>query len=120
MKIPRTHCGKGHEFTERNTYEHKGKRHCRRCRAAESRKLSVKPTSAYQRRKKLHWAVGTKALCKVHNRGAWRRVRRKSDVTCTNCKLVWFKLGLVSRETARDLYRPRRKSQATKAVRSRK
>lgn len=27
----KTHCPKGHEYTEENTYHHKGRRHCKAC-----------------------------------------------------------------------------------------
>jgi len=33
----KTHCDSGHEFTEANTYWHKGKRQCRKCRDARDR-----------------------------------------------------------------------------------
>ena len=37
-----THCKRGHEFTPENTYEHQGRRHCRRCRAdAQYRRMHV-------------------------------------------------------------------------------
>jgi hypothetical protein len=44
MKIPRTHCGKGHEFTEKNTQIWMGKRYCRTCNAA--RELKRRRTKA--------------------------------------------------------------------------
>ena len=37
MLTPRSHCGYGHEFTEKNTYEWKGKRYCRRCQSERDR-----------------------------------------------------------------------------------
>ena len=30
-----THCKRGHEFTDANTYRNKGKRYCRACRAGD-------------------------------------------------------------------------------------
>lgn len=32
-----THCGKGHEFDEPNTYYYRGKRYCRACRNVNSK-----------------------------------------------------------------------------------
>ena len=34
----RTHCFRGHEFTEANTYQYRGHRQCRACRAAADRR----------------------------------------------------------------------------------
>lgn len=34
-----THCKAGHLLNESNTYEHRGRRHCRRCRADRAREL---------------------------------------------------------------------------------
>lgn len=31
LQPPRTHCKHGHEFTQENTYENRGKRFCRQC-----------------------------------------------------------------------------------------
>ncbi|QZE10899.1 hypothetical protein SEA_CHISANAKITSUNE_112 [Gordonia phage ChisanaKitsune] len=33
----KTHCDHGHEFTPENTYEYRGKRHCRVCQRKRSR-----------------------------------------------------------------------------------
>jgi len=33
----KTHCVNGHEFTDENTYLHRGHRHCRKCGREESR-----------------------------------------------------------------------------------
>lgn len=46
----KTHCVHGHEFTPENTYMHRGKRHCRACRArswrvAGGRRSRAKPQS---------------------------------------------------------------------------
>lgn len=34
----KTHCKRGHEFTEENTYRWQGKRHCRTCQRLRQRK----------------------------------------------------------------------------------
>lgn len=39
LKRSKTHCVHGHEFTDENTYWSAGKRSCRTCRAAASRRL---------------------------------------------------------------------------------
>ncbi len=41
-----THCKRGHEFTEANTYWHREKRNCRNCRAAQMRRQYAKRQSA--------------------------------------------------------------------------
>ena len=37
-QIKQTHCIHGHEFTEENTYRHRGHRYCRTCREDVSRR----------------------------------------------------------------------------------
>lgn len=36
-EVRKTHCVRGHEFTDANTYHHGGRRHCRSCRRAQRR-----------------------------------------------------------------------------------
>lgn len=43
----RTHCPAGHEYDEQNTYRYKGKRACKKCRAANQRR-------SYQKMKTLN------------------------------------------------------------------
>lgn len=37
LNAAKTHCDRGHELTGQNLYERNGRRHCRRCRAENSR-----------------------------------------------------------------------------------
>ncbi len=52
----KTHCIKGHEFTEQNTwYEHNGYRHCRKCRYESNKRWRPKRQEWQQKNKdKLH------------------------------------------------------------------
>jgi hypothetical protein len=38
----RTHCKNGHEYTESNTYHHRGKRHCRTCNRLAVRRYALR------------------------------------------------------------------------------
>lgn len=40
-----THCRAGHEFTDANTYRHRGERHCRACRAEAARRVRARRLS---------------------------------------------------------------------------
>ena len=44
----RTHCGNGHEWTEKNTYWHRGNRHCRACNRAAARRYAERKRAAVE------------------------------------------------------------------------
>jgi hypothetical protein len=46
----KTHCPRGHEFTSENTWSHKGRRHCRACKRAQSN--AWKERSGYVERRR--------------------------------------------------------------------
>ncbi len=84
MNHPRPTCGRGHEFTEKNTYEWKGRRYCRRCTAERA--------TIYRRAKSD--GPGRCGECK-HSKG-WHR---QGIGACLECQCSAFQEGVPGRDS---------------------
>jgi hypothetical protein len=48
----KTHCPKGHEYTEENTWKHKGRRHCKECKRLQNLERRDYFRQRYQQKKR--------------------------------------------------------------------
>jgi len=71
----KTHCPRGHEYNETNTYHHRGHRNCKACRAG---KPNPTPASYWHERYQRFKAAGLCGIC--------GRDRQAGYITCAKCR----------------------------------